>query len=246
MKLIKLLMELLSIGLRRGAAVSKPLLIGIRSDELITRARPMVVMKNLIIALSLLVSGAALAEAQLGKDYSLLNPAQPTSTKKIEVLEFFFYGCSHCFHLHPLLSAWEKTMPKDVELTLVPTIFRDSWEPMANTFYALESMGQQRQLHDALYRAWNEENLALTEADKIADFVAKRGVDRAKFTAAYNSFSMKSKVTRAKQMIRSYGISGTPTLVVDGKYVIEGLQPEDAIRTLKEVIVMARKAHRGK
>jgi thiol:disulfide interchange protein DsbA len=201
--------------------------------------------RSLVVAVALFISGAALADAQLGKDYSLLNPAQPTGTKKIEVLEFFFYGCSHCFHLHPLLSAWEKTMPRDVELTFVPTIFRDSWEPMANTFYALESMGQQQQLHDALYRAWNEENLALTDADKIADFVTKHGVDRAKFTAAYNSFSMQSKVTRAKQMIRSYGINGTPTLVVDGKYVIEGLQPEDTIRALKVVIVMARKAHRS-
>ena len=201
--------------------------------------------RSLVVAVALFISGAALADAQLGKDYSLLNPAQPTGTKKIEVLEFFFYGCSHCFHLHPLLSAWEKTMPKDVELTFVPTIFRDSWEPMANTFYALESMGQQQQLHDALYRAWNEENLALTDADNIADFVAKHGVDRAKFSAAYNSFAMQSKVTRAKQMIRSYGINGTPTLVVDGKYVIEGLQPEDTIRALKEVIVMARKAHRS-
>ena len=201
--------------------------------------------KGLLVAVALFINGAALADAQLGKDYSLLNPAQPTGTKKIEVLEFFFYGCSHCFHLHPLLSAWEKTMPKDVELTFVPTVFRDSWEPMANTFYALESMGQQQQLHDALYRAWNEENLALTDADNIADFVAKHGVDRAKFTVAYSSFSMQSKVTRAKQMIRSYGINGTPTLVVDGKYVIEGLQPEDTIRALKEVIVMARKAHRS-
>lgn len=201
--------------------------------------------KGLLVAIALFISGTALADAQLGKDYSLLNPPQPTSTSKIEVLEFFFYGCSHCFHLHPLLSAWEKTMPKDVELTFVPTVFRDSWEPMANTFYALESMGQQQQLRDALYRAWNEENMALVDEDKIADFVAKHGVDRAKFTAAYNSFSMQSKVTRAKQMIRIYGINGTPTLVVDGKYVIEGLQPEDTIRALKEVIVMARKTHRG-
>ena len=201
-------------------------------------------LKSLVVAVTLLVCGAALAEPVLGKDYKMLNPAQPTSTKKIEVLEFFFYGCGHCFHLHPLLSAWEKTMPKDVELTFVPTVFRDSWEPMASTFYALESIGQQPQLHDALYRAWNEENEILTDAGKIADFVAKHGVDRAKFTAAYGSFSMQSKVTRAKQMIRSYGISGTPTLVVDGKYMIEGLQPEDTIRALKEVIVMARKEHK--
>jgi thiol:disulfide interchange protein DsbA len=204
------------------------------------------IFRNLIVVVSLLISGAAIAEAELGKDYKILNPAQPTGTKKIEVLEFFFYGCTHCFHLHPLLSAWEKTMPKDVELTLVPTVFRDSWEPMANTFYALESMGQRQQLHDALYRAWNEENTPLVEVDKIADFVAKHGVDRAKFSAAYDSFSMQSKVTRAKQMIRSYSISGTPTLIVDGKYIIEGLQPEDTIRALKEVIVMARKEHAGK
>ncbi len=202
-------------------------------------------LKGWLIAIALFANGAVWADTQPGKNYSLLNPAQPASTKKIEVLEFFFYGCSHCFHLHPLLSKWEQTMPKDVELTFVPTVFRDSWEPMANTFYALDSMGQQKQLHDVLYRAWNEENMALTDVDKIADFVAKHGVDRAKFTAAYNSFAMQSKVTRAKQMIRSYNISGTPTLVVDGKYVIEGLQPEDTIRALKEVIVMARKAHRS-
>jgi thiol:disulfide interchange protein DsbA len=116
---------------------------------------------------------------------------------------------------------------------------------MANTYYALESMGKQQQLHDALYRAWNEQNMALVDEDTIADFVAKHGVDRAKFTAAYNSFAVQSKVTRAKQMIRSYGINGTPTLVVEGKYVIEGLQPEDTIRALKDVIAKARKEHRG-
>jgi thiol:disulfide interchange protein DsbA len=219
--------------------------LAIRLSNPKTIAKSLVMIKGLLVAAVLFISGTALAEAELGKDYSLLNPPQPTSTKKIEVLEFFFYGCSHCFHLHPLLSGWEKTMPKDVELVFVPTVFRDSWEPMANTYYALESMGKQQQLHDALYRAWNEQNMALVDEDTIADFVAKHGVDRAKFTAAYNSFAVQSKVTRAKQMIRSYGINGTPTLVVEGKYVIEGLQPEDTIRALKDVIVKARKEHQG-
>jgi protein dithiol oxidoreductase (disulfide-forming) len=219
--------------------------LAIRLSNPKTIAKSLVMIKGLLVAAALFVSGTALAEAELGKDYSLLNPPQPTSTKKIEVLEFFFYGCPHCFHLHPLLSGWEKTMPKDVELVFVPTVFRDSWEPMANTFYALESMGKQQQLHDALYRAWNEDKMILVDEDKIADFVAKHGVDRAKFVAAYNSFSVQSKVTRAKQMIRSYGINGTPTLVVEGKYMIEGLQPEDTIRALKDVIAKARKEHRG-
>lgn len=202
--------------------------------------------KGLLVAAALLISGAAFAAAEAGKDYKLLNPSQPTGSKKIEVLEFFFYGCSHCFRLHTPLSAWEKTMPKDVELTYVPTIFRDSMEPMARTLYALESIGQLEKLHEPLYRAWNVDNKELFDEAAIGDFVARNGVDRAKFSAAYNSFSMQSKVTRAKQMVRSYGISGTPTLVVDGKYVITGLQPDDTIRVLKEVIVLARKEHTGK
>ena len=200
--------------------------------------------KGLLVAAALFISGAAFAAVEPGRDYSLLNPSLPTGKQKIEVLEFFFYGCSHCFSLHPLLTAWEKKMPKDVELTFVPTIFRDSWEPMARTYYALESLGQQQQLHDALYRAWNVDKLDISDEAKVSDFVAKHGVDRAKFSAAYNSFSMQSKVARAKQMIRSYGINGTPTLVVDGKYLITGLLPEDTIRVLGEVIAMARKEHK--
>ena len=197
--------------------------------------------RNLFVAVLLFVSGAAFAAVEMGKDYKLLTPAQPTSTKKIEVLEFFFYGCSHCYHLHPHFSAWVKTMPQDVEVVYVPTIFRDSWEPMARTFYALESLGQQSQMHDALYKAWNVDNDVLAEEAKILDFLAPRGVDRAKFSAAYNSFSMQSKVTRAKQMIRSYGLTGTPTLIVEGKYLITGVQPAEYIRILNEVIDMVRK-----
>jgi len=199
--------------------------------------------RSLVVAASLLIGSTTLSAAELSKDYKLLIPSQPTSTKKIEVLEFFFYGCSHCFNLHPEMSAWEKSMPKDVELIYVPTIFRDTWEPMARTFYALESLGQQHQLHDPLYQAWNVDKVDLSDEAKILDFVAPRGVDRAKFSAAYNSFSIQSKVTRAKQMIRSYGIAGTPTLVVDGKYLISGLQLADTIRVLNEVIAMARKDH---
>lgn len=199
-----------------------------------------------MIFAALIISGTAFATAELGRDYKLLNPSQPTDSKKIEVLEFFFYGCSHCFHLHTPLTAWEKTMPKDVELTFVPTIFRDSMEPMARTMYALESMGQLDKLHDAIYRAWNEDKIELFDEDSIVNFVAKHGVDREKFTAAYNSFSMQSQVVRAKQMVRGYRINGTPTLVVDGKYVITGLQPDDTIRVLKDVIVIARKARSGK
>ena len=202
--------------------------------------------KGLLLTVALFISTAAFAAVEPGKDFRVLNPSQPTSSNKIEVLEFFYYGCSHCFDLHPPLTTWEKTIPQDVELILVPTIFRESWEIMARTFYALESMGQLQKLHDPLFRAMHVDNVLLNDEAQVGDFVAKNGVDKTKFSAAYNSFSVQSKTARAKQMIRAYGISGTPTIVVDGKYLITGLRSADTLRVLNEVIVMARKARSAK
>lgn len=202
----------------------------------------MTLMRKLIVVLLMLCAMHVQAEVMAGRDYKVLKPAQPTSGgSKVEVLEFFFYGCSHCFHLHGPLSKWEKTMPKDVDLQFVPVIFRDSWEPMARTFYALDALGEREKLHDDLFQAWNVFGTDLSDQAKISDFVAKRGVDRAKFDAAYNSFTLAGKVARSNQLVRSYGVRGTPTIAVDGKYIITGLEPADTIRVLNEVIKIARK-----
>jgi len=197
--------------------------------------------RSLLVAALLLIANTVFAAAELGKDYKLLNPPQPVSGQKIEVLEFFFYQCSHCFDMHPHLSAWEKTIPKDVEIMYVPTMFNDSTEPLARAYYALDGMGQIKQMDDAIYQAIHVDNVSFFDLNSISDFVAKRGVDRTKFSAAYNSFSVQSKVARAKQMIRSYNIQGTPTLVVNGKYTISGLLPRDALRVLDDVIAVVRK-----
>lgn len=204
--------------------------------------------KKAFFALTMLCATQAFAAVEQGKDYSLLQPTQPTvDSRKVEVREFFFYGCPHCYHLHPLLSEWvKKKMPKYVEMVYVPTVFNPSWEPMAYTYYALRLMGKERQLKDALYRAWNEQDIVLTDPDKIADFVAKHGVDRDKFKALYDSFTVESKVARSKQMVLEYHIQGTPTLVVDGKYVISDLQPQGLMRALDKVVRMAHKEHASK
>ena len=205
----------------------------------------MKLIKQLFVSLVLLCATQVFAAPELGRDYKLVQPAQPTrSGNKVEVLEFFFYGCSHCFHLHPLLSAWEKSKPADVEMVYVPTIFNSASEPMAYTFYALELMGKQKQLDDALYNAWNSSITDLSDEAKIAEFVGQHGVDSQAFKDNYQSFSVQSKVMRSKQMTLSYHISGTPTLVVDGKYLITGLQPEATVKALSEVVEMARKEHR--
>lgn len=204
--------------------------------------------KNLLAVFVILFSAQVLAEPVMGTDYKLIEPAQPThSGKKIEVLEFFFYGCSHCFHLHPELTAWEKKMPKNVDLVLVPTVFNPNWEPMAYTYYALEVMGQNRKLHNDLYEAWNVNNIDLSDESKIADFVSKHGVDGKKFGEIYHSFTVQSEVTRSKQMTQAYGIRGTPTLIVDGRYMITGLSPTDTIKVLSQLVEKVRKErHAGK
>ena len=203
-------------------------------------------LKQILVISILLFSTQIFADVEAGRDYKELSPALPTHAGgKIEVLEFFFYGCSHCFNLHPFISTWEKTMPKDVELQYVPVIFRDSWEGMARTFYALETLGQVNKLHNDLFNAWNVTNIDLASEAQITDFVAQHGVDRAKFTAAYNSFTMSSKVARCNQMVRDYGIRGTPTIVVEGKYVITGMEPAETIKVLDAVVAKVRK-ERGK
>lgn len=137
-------------------------------------------------------------------------------------------------------------MPKDVSLVLVPTVFNPSWEPMAYTYYALEVMGQIHKVHHEIYDAWNLKKTPLTNEADISAFVAKHGVDSKTFSETYRSFGVQSKVTRSKQLTQSYNIRGTPTLIVDGKYLITGLQPAAAIQVLNQLVDKARKERANK
>lgn len=191
-----------------------------------------------IAALTMLVAASAVADDYYGR----LTPPQPThSGRKIEVLEFFFYGCIHCFHLHPELAKWVRTMPRDVSIDYVPVAFRNSWAPMAYTYYALKEMGKSGQLDDQLYDALNLKDLPLNDADSIGDFVSHNGVNRKQFIDYYNSFSVRADVDRAHQMMVDYQIQGTPTLIVEGKYVVfNNKDPKVTIENLNKVIDMVR------
>jgi thiol:disulfide interchange protein DsbA len=198
--------------------------------------------KYCILVLALACSTNLQAVVMEGKDYKLLTSPQPINTgNKIEVLEFFYYECPHCYHLQGPLSIWEKKMPKDVELQFVPVIFRDSEEPTARTFYALQMLGQSARLHKDLFEALHVSNIDLSNETKITEYVTKHGVDRGKFGAAYNSFMVKNKIASGNHMLQNYGVRGTPSIVVNGKYIITGLQPDETVRVLDEVIALARK-----
>lgn len=179
-------------------------------------------MKKMIGLLAIaILSLPALAGAEVreGVDYIRVNPAQPVETgAKIEVREFFWYGCPHCFTLEPVLEKWQKAMPKNAQFVRTPAIFNERWAVHARAYYAFETLGITGKMHGALFHAMHVDKKPLIDADSLAAFVAEKGGDRQAFLNAYNSFSMPANVNRAVQVGRAYNIESVPTLIVDGKY----------------------------
>jgi len=179
-----------------------------------------------------------------GHDYTRVQTVQPVATgNKIEVLEFFWYRCPHCFQLEPALNAWLKKLPKDAQLRRVPAVFRDDWMPAAKLFYTLQQMGQVERLHDKVFDAYNIARLNLDDPAVLGDWIASQGVDRKKFEAIYNSFSTQSKAVQGGRLATTYGISGVPAFIIDGKYSTSQSMTQTEPRlfeVLDQLIVMAR------
>lgn len=215
--------------------------------------------------LALLAASSVMAQQSpvLGRDYTAISPAQPTdSGKKIEVIEFFWYGCPHCYHLEPSLKTWLKRKPADVEFRPVPGTFgAPNWEPMTRTYYALDAMGLAPKYHDAIFAAIHEEKDAakqralVSDARAIADWIASKGVDKQKFVDAYNSFAVNNRTKRSEDMTRSYDVPGTPAVAIDGKYLISPSNfpnPDGSVnydrffQAVDQLIAQARKDRAGK
>lgn len=168
-----------------------------------------------------LAAGSALAEIKEGKEYALLPQVQPTDSKgKIEVTEFFWFGCPHCREFEPTLSKWLKTLPKDVVFRRVPADF-GRWTPGVKLYYALESIGEEERVHNDLFEAIHVNRLNFNSEPEVTDWLVKKGVDRKKFTDAYSSFSVQSKVSRAQQLTAAHALTGVPSVVIGGKYVTD-------------------------
>ena len=200
--------------------------------------------KCMLLSCLLAITGGALAAAPiLNKDYKLVTPPQPTETgNKIEVIEFFYYGCSHCYDLEPYLKKWMSSAPKDVAFRRIPAVFRDDWVPLTKTYYTLEALGELNRLHGDVFEAIHR-NIPLANEQFMFDWAEQHGVNRKKFADAYNSFSVINRVEFAKKLTKAYGVEGTPSLVVEGKFLtgpgITGSH-ESAMQVLDELIAKAR------
>lgn len=205
-----------------------------------------------LTALCLLVlAGTACAEIVAGRDYRTINPPQPVASgAKVEVIEFFWYGCPHCNNLQGPLHAWLKRKPQDVEFRRVPAVFQESWVPLTRAYYAFEALGLVDKLHLEAFHAIHAQKVRLQDPKVLFDWVARHGIDRQKFAETYDSFAVESRIRRSIEMTRSYDIPGTPALVVDGRYLTAPsmtLNPDNTInyeryfRVLDEVIALARK-----
>jgi protein dithiol oxidoreductase (disulfide-forming) len=169
--------------------------------------------------------GAPLAQAQvspvLGTHYARLSQQGPVVAPagKVEVAEFFMYSCPHCNALEPSLETWAKTLPAEVVLRRVPVAFNPSLEPHQRIFYALESMGQLEAMHRKVFAAIHVDRKRLDKEADIVAFMKASGVDAAKFTEAYNSFTVQTRVRQAKQATEAYRIESVPTFFVGGRYM---------------------------
>ncbi len=181
-------------------------------------------MKKLLVFLFLFANSAFLQAADFyeGTHYKKLQQQPTDSGDKIEVLEFFWYGCSHCFSFEPFIKSWEKTKPANVEFVRVPAIFRPDWEVQARAYYALNNMGVIEDVHGKIFEAINKGKKRLNKIELMADFIEKNGVNRKEFIKEYNSFSVDGMVRKAKKKQKAYKIQGVPSVAVNGKYLTGG------------------------
>ncbi|MDB5770232.1 MAG: thiol:disulfide interchange protein DsbA/DsbL [Burkholderia sp.] len=180
--------------------------------------------QHLLAALSLTLvaatAGAAPANPQNGVDYRTLDKVQQTdSGNKVEITEFFWYSCPHCFALEPALVEWVKKQGDKIVFKRVPVAFRDSFVPEQKLYYTLEAMGRLNDLHTKVFSAIHVDRQRLDNDAAITAFMEKQGVPKDKFLEVYNSFGVQAKARRAAQLQTAYGIDGVPMIAVDGRFL---------------------------
>ncbi len=205
--------------------------------------------RAILVALAAAALGAPLAaraqQPRPGVDYVTLKPELPVdSPGKIEVVEFFWYGCPHCYTLEPLIETWLRRLPPDARFVRIPAVFNERWAKDAAIFYALEALGVAERLHRPLFDAIHRDGLRTDSGEALGQWLKKQGVDTRKFDEVARSFGVQSKVRRAAQLSVAYRIDGTPAMAVHGRYTVGAEQArsqQTMLATVDYLIELARK-----
>jgi thiol:disulfide interchange protein DsbA len=195
------------------------------------------------------VTAAGAADLVEGKDYVLLKNPQPVETgKKIEIIEFFSYGCPHCSDLEPILQAWMQKLPPDVQFRRVPVMFQQRWEALAKIYYTLDAMGDEARLSPEVFKAVHVNGVPLYQDKAFFDWAASHGLDRTRVAEVYGSFAVNSKFNRAKALAQAYNIQSVPTMIVDGKYLTasDKVGTHAALPPVLDALIAKARAERAK
>ena len=181
------------------------------------------------------MAGAAIVE---GKDYSRLATPQPTSPEKIELIEFFWYGCPYCYTIEPYIETWAKKLPADVHFKREHILWpgRPDLIPHAKIYYTLTAMGLEDKYQLAIFKAVQKDRMELRRENALFDWVATQGIDVRKFKEVYNSFAVQSQISRAQDLTKRYKIESVPAFVVGGKYLTSPAQVGKEDHSLTEVL----------
>ena len=190
-------------------------------------------------------AGPVAAQLVEGKNYARLKAPVPVETgKKIEVIEFFSYGCPHCAELEPYLTAWLAKLPPDVQFRRVPAVFNPRWEHDAEIFYTFDALGVLDKVHKPFFDAIHTGGLRTDNREALEQWLQRNGIDPKKFNETMKSFTVKSRTGRAKQMSVAYNIDGTPAMAVQGKYTVsadQGGSREGMLQTVSYIVDQMKK-----
>lgn len=180
----------------------------------------------LLASISMSIASIAQGESfafEEGTHYAELEiPLKLRNSNKIQVAEYFSYGCPHCFEFEPLISAWKEQLGDDVEFVRTPAVWNRDYQVYAQTYVTLEAMGLLEQAHLAIFKAIHEERRRLNSPQLMAEFLVGYGVPPEDFARTYNSFGVRAALQQADSAGRSYRSSGVPALVINGRYRTEG------------------------
>jgi protein dithiol oxidoreductase (disulfide-forming) len=179
---------------------------------------------RLLVLLAVVAAFPALALDE-GIDYTVIDkPARAEPGDDVEVLELFWYGCPHCYHLEPEIERWLKTKPEGATFRRLPAAANPRWVPHARFYFAAEMMGVLDKLHEPLFRAMHDEKRPLMTDKQLIAFAAEQGVDEEAFAQMFRSFPVDMEVRKAASLVQDYQIDGVPSIVVNGKYLTSATQ----------------------